>query len=492
MYINKIMKKVILVGVFFLLFTVSIYPAIGKTNNENENYLMIKNNMNKNSPVFAEDIAYIQADFDVGCYFFSIELDDPDSETCICPEYPGSGSGGTWTDNGVILTSEQITGMLYEIDPITCEFRIIGGGGVDLNGFAYDPISKKTYACTSQGLYKIDRTTGEQEFVEKFSGNVLDMVGISFDADGQLYGWALNDNLYKINKNTAATSLVGPLGIDLILSQDGAFHLKDDILYLAAYTSDQHSNLYECDEDTGECTLVGPFSENTPVTLFAIPWNYPPVADFIFTPADPEPGEEIEFDASSSTDPDENIVIFEWDWDNDGEYDESVPIPRTTHIFDNAGLYPVTLNVKDEYSANDTKMMIVKVGNVAPLKPEIDGPTKGKPFRYYNYTITLIDPDGDMVYARWDWGNGDIYPWEGPFTSGTEITESYVWSSRDTYIVKAQVKDDYNAESEWGEFEVKIPRNNARKNLLILRFLEGYPVIKQIMSFLRWYDWLVN
>jgi len=492
MSITRIMKKTIIFWVILLMFTVSIYPTIGKTNNLNENYLMVNNTISEKKLLLAEDIAYIQGSFELQCWLYKIPLNNPDSESCICPDFPGSGSGGTWTDDGVILTSESDTGVLYEINPITCEWKTIGEGGVDLEGFAYDPLNKKTYACTGQGLYKIDRTTGEQEFIDKFSGGVLNMIGISFDADGQLYGWDLEDHLYTINKNTASTIIVGDLGIDLSFSQDGAFHLKDDILYLAAYTADEESYLYECDEDTGQCTLVDQFSDDTQVTLFTIPWNYPPVADFIYTPTDPAAGEEIEFDASGSTDPDGNIILYQWDWDNDGEYDESDPNPRTTHIFQETGLYPVTLNVKDEYSANDTKIVIVKVGNIAPEKPEIDGSKRGKPFNYYDYTITATDPDGDMVYVRWDWGNGDVYPWEGPFESGVEITESYVWNSKGNYVVKAQVKDEYNAESEWGELEVNIPRNNIKHNLLILELFERFPFIKQIIGFLGWYNWLGN
>jgi PKD repeat protein len=491
MYINKIMNKTIILGVILLLLTVSIYPTVGKTNEMNENYLKVNNKINENGLLLADDIAYIQGPFELQCWLYQIYLINPWDESCLCPDFPGSGSGGTCTSDGVILTSEEGTGILYEIDPLTCEWKTIGEGGFDLNGLAYDPISKKTYACSGGRLFRIDRTTGEQELIEKFSGLINNMIGISFDADGQLYGWNLDDNLYRINKHTAATSLVGSLGIDLDLSQDGAFHLEDDILYLAAYTSDLESYLYECDKDTGACTLVGQFSENTQVTLFAIPWNQPPVADFIFTPTDPEPGEEIEFDASGSTDPDGNIILYQWDWDNDGVYDEYNPDPTTTHIFEENGKYPVTLNVKDQYSENDTKMLIVKVGNIAPEKPEIDGPTKAKPFNYSDYSITAVDPDGDMVYVRWDWGNGDTYPWEGPYESGVEITESYVWNSKGTYIVKAQVKDEYNAESEWGELEVKIPRNNMHQYLL-LELFERYTFLKHIFCFLGWYNWLGN
>jgi len=314
------------------------------------------------------------------------------------------------------------------------------------------------------------------------------MLGIACDAEGELYGWDFGGNLWSINKKTGSATLVGPLGIDLSYASDGDFHKSDDILYIATYTSNYESYLYECDEDTGNCNLVGQFKDNVQVTFFAIPWNYYPIADFDWTPELPDPGETILFDGSSSYDPDGNIILYEWDWDNDGVYDESNSIPTTTHVFEDAGLYPITLNVKDEYSANDTKMQIVKVGNGVPEKPVIDGPTRGGIYVYFNYSITPIDPDGEMVYVRWDWGNGDTYPWAGPFVSGEEITESYVWSERGKYIVKAQVKDEYDAESEWGELQVNIPRNKMQQNLFLLRILERFPFIKQIIIFFGGYN----
>ena len=484
MHINRILKKTVILGIILLMFTVSIYPVIGKTNEQIENHILVNNKTNDVGLLLADDIAYIQGNFDLECWLYQIQLNFPNGESCICPDFPGAGGGGTWTDDGIILTSEQDTGELIKIDPLTCEWENVGGGGVELNSIAYDPLSKETYACTDQGLYRIDETTGEQEFIGKFDTGVVTMVGISFDMEGILYGWDLGDNLWIIDEQDAETQLVGPLGFDLEYAQDGAFHLEDDILYIAGYTSTLDSFLLECDEDTGSCTLIGQFTENTRITLFAIPWNYPPVADFIFSPMDPEPGEPIDFDASGSTDLDANIVLYEWDWDNDGEYDESNTNPRTMHTFMDAGLYPVTLNVKDVYSANDSKTLMVKVGNVAPDTPEIDGPTTGRPFNYYDYTITAVDPDGDMVYVRWEWGNGNTYPWEGPYESGTEITESYVWNSKGTYIVKAQVKDEYNVEGEWGELEVNIPRSKIHQNLIILELFERFPFIKQIFNFL--------
>lgn len=477
---NKIIKKTIILGIILFLLIASIYPAVGKTYNI----------ISKKGSLPLADIAYIQGGFELDCWLYSIQLTIPDQPTCVCPDYPGSGSGGTFTDDGIIITSEYSTGQLIEVNPLTCDWEIIGGGGVGLNGLTFNPIKKEIYGCIENELYKIDRDTGNQEFIGKFGSGITNMLGLACDADGVLYGWDDGDNLWIINKMTGSVSLVGSLGIDLNNAQDGDFHKDNDVLYLAAYTSTGDSILYQIDEDSGNCTLIGPFKENTRVTLFAIPWNYAPIADFDWTPSNPDPGESILFDASISTDPDNNIVLYEWDWDNDGVYDESYPIPTVIHTYDVANVYPVTLQVIDEHSLNDTKTLLVKVGNRVPEKPEIIGPHEGRVGGYLTFNVTPVDPDYDEVYIRWDWGDGDPTGWDGPYNTGEVITEYYIWYRKGTLTIKAQLKDEADAESEWGEIEVRIPRNNFQHNLLFLRVLERFQFVKEIISFLGWYNWL--
>ena len=485
---NKNIKKGIVIGTFLLFLIASVHPIVGKTNNENETYLLINNTLGKKGSLTDYDIAYIQGGFLLECWLYEIALNDPDDPSCICPDYPSSGSGGTCTKEGTIITSEYGTGQIYEVDPLTCEWNIIGGGGVSLNSLAYDPTRDEIYACTICELFKIDRESGSQEYVGGFGVDVINMVGIACDADGDLYGWDLGDNLWTINKKTGDATLVGALGIDLSYASDGDFHKTDDILYITTYTSNLESYLYECDEDSGNCTLVGQFKDNVEVTLFAIPWNYDPTADFNWEPEVPDPGETITFDATDSTDPDDNIILYEWDWDNDGVYDESYDIPTATHIFDEVELYNVTLRVEDSYTAEDILTKTVRVGNHPPEKPDINGSTTAKPWNYYKYCVSPVDPDGDTVfYVRWDWDDGNVTGWLGP-SSEEEICAYHLWKIRKTYTVKAQIKDEFGAESEWGELKVKVPRDKMHQNLFLLRLLERFPLIKQILGFFGEYN----
>jgi hypothetical protein len=199
-------------------------------------------------------------------------------------------SGGTWTNDGRLLCCLHENGTLYDIDPKTFDAYAIGDGGVSLNSLAYDPINEKLYGAANYDLYEIDVETGEQELIGPFGGIVGYMIGIAFDIDGNLFGWDLeSDSLWTIDTYTGGASLVGSLGINIIYAQDGSFDFLTDTLYLAAYT---HSGgaLYSCDEDTGECALIGYFEGGVAVSVFVVSYELnlePPNTKVILDPPEP-------------------------------------------------------------------------------------------------------------------------------------------------------------------------------------------------------------
>jgi hypothetical protein len=208
-------------------------------------------------------------------------------------EGTSSFSGGTWTNDGRYLCCEYELGYLYDVDPETLEANLIGGGGVGLNGLAYDPVEYKLYGASSNSLYEVDMNTGEQNYIGSF-GIGTTMIAIAFDIDGICYGWDVlfsgESHLYKIDTNTGEATVVGGMGYNLIYNQDGAFELDTDILYLVAYTSGQGC-LLECDEDTGECTFIGHFEGVTNPTALAISYEYDitaPVTTHSLDPPEPD------------------------------------------------------------------------------------------------------------------------------------------------------------------------------------------------------------
>ncbi len=94
-----------------------------------------------------------------------------------------------------------------------------------------------------------------------------------------------------------------------------------------------------------------------------------------------------------------------------------------------------------------------------PLTPVINGPTSGNVGEEQVYTFNAIDPDGDNIYYCIDWGDNSNEVCIGPFPSGTEQTSSHTWNEEGTYIIRAKTRDIHNAESDWVNFEVTMPKN---------------------------------
>jgi hypothetical protein len=84
-----------------------------------------------------------------------------------------------------------------------------------------------------------------------------------------------------------------------------------------------------------------------------------------------------------------------------------------------------------------------------PLKPS--GPGIGKPGKSYKYSTSSIDPDGDEIYYKFDWGDGTRTDWLGRYRSGSTAHASHAWSKPGTYEVKVKAKDVYDSESPWSD-----------------------------------------
>ena len=187
-------------------------------------------------------------------------------------------TGGTWMAEERWICCEYGSGVLWEVDPDNGDMTSIGGGGVSLNGLAWDPENNQMYGASDSSLYTVDYETGYSNLIGNFGDGPSYMIGIAFDADGVLFGWDIGtDNLWIINKFTGEASLIGPLGIDINYAQDGYIDYYYNTLYLTAYTT--KGQLYECDKETGECTLIGDFQDGAQIAASMILSTWPPDHD---------------------------------------------------------------------------------------------------------------------------------------------------------------------------------------------------------------------
>ena len=124
----------------------------------------------------------------------------------------------------------------------------------------------------------------------------------------------------------------------------------------------------------------------------------------------------------------------------------------------------------------------------APYKPSRpSGPAQGGPGEEYTYRSSTVDPEGNQIWYMWDWGDGNMSDWLGPYNSGETCEASYVWSSKGSYEVKVKAKDEYGAVSPWSDpLPVSMPKNRWSFRVLFLQFLEKlmerFPLLEQILT----------
>jgi len=113
---------------------------------------------------------------------------------------------------------------------------------------------------------------------------------------------------------------------------------------------------YVIDENNqDDYPLVNPWETTAPPE----PVNLPPIANFTYSPTFPIVNETVTFDASSSYDPDGTIIGYSWAFGDGMIANDTGPI--TTHAYDDAGNYSVTLYVYDDDYQPDSYTLNVTV-----------------------------------------------------------------------------------------------------------------------------------
>jgi hypothetical protein len=123
----------------------------------------------------------------------------------------------------------------------------------------------------------------------------------------------------------------------------------------------------------------------------------------------------------------------------------------------------------------DPTLAFYSIENNPPTKPARPSGVKiGRTGEEYNVKTTSTDEDGDMVYYRWDFGDGTFSDWLGPFDSGEEATVSYSWSKMGKYQIKVKARDEHREESEWSD-----------KSVVRIPFYSSMPFLDKIIEILE-------
>lgn len=329
---------------------------------------------------------------------------------------------GTLNTIGVPISSDKISGGTW-VDGVwwCCE---------------YTPVS-------NSNIWIIDHATGDMTLVGD-SGSSEGLHGLAYDdSEGTMYACGAT-NLFTINMTTGAATIVGSFGISgsvmIGIACDG---------YGNMYGEDLHTDsLYSINPKTGSAALIG---------LFGLDLNY---------------GQDMAFDKESGICYLSAFTVHEG---NEGAlYTCNLTSGATTKI-GTFGLEPTQI----------TGFVIPYSLNNPPSTPTIDGPIRGKVGELYDYEFMSIDPNGDDIWYHICWGDKEIIYIYGPYNSGEEITLSYNWSERGSYVITCWARDEYDQISKNATLDVTIPRNKVVKNLYILKWLRQLPILEILFNSLN-------
>jgi len=200
-------------------------------------------------------------------------------------------------------------------------------------------------------------------------------------------------------------------------------------------SNNQTGNLVVYDENGAGYTLDSVGSATLTVEAAQPPANQDPSAAFGASPTDPETGQQVSFDASSSSDADGSIVSYEWSF-GDGE---TATGATPAHSYDSPGQYDVTLTVTDDAGATAQTTQTISVSEVPNQGPaaSISSPSSALVGQQVSFDASgSSDADGSLVSYEWSFGDG---------ATATGASASHTYDTPGDYTVNVTVTDDDGA-----------------------------------------------
>jgi hypothetical protein len=97
----------------------------------------------------------------------------------------------------------------------------------------------------------------------------------------------------------------------------------------------------------------------------------------------------------------------------------------------------------------DLQMGLINKAPDMPTKPS--GPTTGVNNVDYTFSTMSQDPDQEDLYYQFNWGDGTVSDWYGPYASGQTIEATYAWPEAGIYDITVRAKDVVGGQSLWSE-----------------------------------------
>ncbi len=162
--------------------------------------------------------------------------------------------------------------------------------------------------------------------------------------------------------------------------------------------------------------------------------------------------------ASASTYWDEDDILekamFQSWWEDGLEWIGGMTDMALLYLYENYSGGGLTRYYFEAYNLNGDPSIRLWSDNPSepPETPSIpNGPDTWIENVEATFSTSTTDPDGDSIYYLFDWGDGEISDWLGPFASGQSVNANHAWSELGDFEVKVMAKDTYNSQSDWSD-----------------------------------------
>ena len=200
-------------------------------------------------------------------------------------------------------------------------------------------------------------------------------------------------------------------------------------------------------------------STQGPLWEFTTKQNQPPAAPTTPNPNNGSTGVNINVDLEwTCSDPDNDALTY------DVFFGTSATPPKIAANITMNTYDPGTLVIQTTYywqivawdpyggTAPSQIWRFTTQANSAPTKPIIiSGPVNAGPGILLNFSAIATDPENDPIFYRWDWGDGNITDWQGPYNISDQVKANYTWYFTGDYQIKVQARDNQGAEGPWSD-----------------------------------------
>jgi hypothetical protein len=203
--------------------------------------------------------------------------------------------------------------------------------------------------------------------------------------------------------------------------------------------------------------------------------------------------------STSAIDPEGEDVYYKFNW-GDGSFSDWVgPYASgetgvASNSWADSGEFEVKAiakDINDIQSKWSEPAIVTIIENDPPEKVTINGPSLGLGGKEYEYTFISTDTEGQDIYYKVKWDDGEETDWLGPYSSGEQIKLSHSWNKKGEYWIKAWAKDIYESCSNQGMFKMTILTNKAKSvniynSPLFVQFFEKlmnrFPILIHILN----------